>query len=83
MVAFRAGGALDTVIEGETGVFFKEQTPQALAEAVRALQGMTFVPDRLHEHALRFDTAVFKREMTRFVEEQYAAHRRELGAAAR
>jgi glycosyltransferase involved in cell wall biosynthesis len=34
VIAFRAGGALETVIEGETGLFFDEQTPESLGDAV-------------------------------------------------
>jgi glycosyltransferase involved in cell wall biosynthesis len=36
VVAFGRGGALETVRENETGVFFREQTPEALEEAVRS-----------------------------------------------
>jgi glycogen synthase len=35
VIAYAAGGALDTVIDGETGVHFRQQTPQALVDAVR------------------------------------------------
>ena len=34
VIAFRKGGALDTVNEGVTGVFFGEQTPESLIEAI-------------------------------------------------
>lgn len=38
VIAFRAGGALETVIEGQTGVFFDEQTPESLAGAVKRFE---------------------------------------------
>ncbi|MCS6244894.1 MAG: glycosyltransferase [Opitutus sp.] len=38
VIAFRAGGALETVIEGQTGLFFDEQTPESLAEAVQRFE---------------------------------------------
>ena len=34
VIAFKAGGALDTVIDGKTGNFFKEQTKESLSKAV-------------------------------------------------
>jgi glycosyltransferase involved in cell wall biosynthesis len=79
VIAFRAGGALDTVVEGRTGLFFDEPTSESLAEAVRALDAMAFHPEELRHHALKFDTEVFKRDMMRFVEEKYEEHHRGLG----
>lgn len=44
VIAFRAGGALETVIEGETGLFFNEQTPESLADAVQRFERKFLVP---------------------------------------
>lgn len=57
VLARRAGGALDTVIEGRTGAFFEEPDPHAIARAMRSLG--TFDPDDLHANALRFGEAQF------------------------
>jgi glycosyltransferase involved in cell wall biosynthesis len=78
VIAYRAGGALDTVVEGRTGLFFDEPTPESLAAAVRALETMAFEPEAIRQHALHFDKTVFQRELKRFVEEKYAAHKRSL-----
>ncbi len=78
VIAYRAGGALDTVVEGKTGLFFDEPTPQSLAAAVRALDSMTFDPAAIRQHTLRFDKAVFRRELMCFVEEKYAEHTKTL-----
>jgi glycosyltransferase involved in cell wall biosynthesis len=75
VIAYRAGGALDTVVEGKTGLFFDEPTPESLAAAVRALEDMTFDPDSIRQHALRFDKMVFRRELMCFVEQKYAEHK--------
>ena len=75
VIAYRAGGALDTVVEGKTGLFFDEPTPESLAAAVRALEGMTFDPDSIRQHALRFDKTVFRRELMCFVEQKHAEHK--------
>ncbi len=54
VVAFRAGGALDYVIEGQTGVFFNEQTVESLADCLK-----TFNPDKFDEKVIRNEAATF------------------------
>lgn len=77
VIAYAAGGALDTVIEGETGVLFREPTAESLAEAVRGFDAHQFDPVRIREHAMRFDVTVFKERLARFVVESLAKHRRQ------
>ncbi len=60
-VAFRAGGATETVIDGVTGTFFDEPTAVSLASAVEELESLTFSPDRLRSHAMTFDVVSFRR----------------------
>lgn len=69
VVAYAGGGALDTVVDGETGVFFHEQTVDALAAAVQRGEALTWDPHRIREHAERFDTTVFRRDLMAFVED--------------
>jgi glycosyltransferase involved in cell wall biosynthesis len=73
VVAYAAGGALDTVIEGETGLFFHEQTAGALVDALRRLDAFDFDPSAIRRHAERFSTGLFKRELRDFVEEKWRA----------
>lgn len=58
-IAYGAGGALDTIREGVTGLFFREPTPESLAEAVRRMDGMAFDPQTIAVHARQFDEAHF------------------------
>ena len=67
VIAYGAGGALDTVIPGETGVFFQEQTEEALAEVVRAFDPGATDPDACRANAERFSVAVFREKLSRFV----------------
>jgi glycosyltransferase involved in cell wall biosynthesis len=67
VIAYAGGGALDTVIDGETGVLFPEQTVESLIEAVHRLEEMQFDPARIHHHAQRFSVARFKQELLEFV----------------
>jgi len=60
VIAFRGGGALDSVIEGQTGVFFDEPTPEALAAAVQRFDPQSVDPRACVENAARFDVQVFK-----------------------
>lgn len=70
VIAYGEGGALDTVREGETGLFFHRQTPEALAEAVRRFERVEerFRPDRIRTHAERFDRRHFERRFTMMLE---------------
>ena len=68
VIAYGAGGVLDTVIEGETGAFFHELAPEALAAAVRAFDTAAIDPQVCTRNAARFDARVFKRELNAFIE---------------
>ena len=63
VIAYAAGGALDTVIEGRTGTFFHEPTAEALMEAVRRSEETTFDPAVLQAHAHKFGVARFQTEL--------------------
>jgi glycosyltransferase involved in cell wall biosynthesis len=68
VVAFAAGGALDSVRDGETGVLFAEPTAEALGAALDRLEGLVFEPGRLRAAAQRFDRAAFEARFGAFVE---------------
>ncbi len=65
VIAFRKGGALETVVEGITGLFFDQQTPESLASAVERYEteAAEFDPEVIVRHARSFDREVFKRRM--------------------
>jgi glycosyltransferase involved in cell wall biosynthesis len=68
VLAFAAGGALETVVEGETGVFFTQPTVESLVEGVAAIERLQPDPIRIHEHARRFDVTRFGPEIRRAIE---------------
>jgi glycosyltransferase involved in cell wall biosynthesis len=72
VIAFARGGALDTVIEGETGLFFREQSVEALIAAVEAFERQSFDPAAARANAELFSTARFRREMGEFVAQKWA-----------
>ncbi|MBI3304847.1 glycosyltransferase [Candidatus Parcubacteria bacterium] len=68
VAAFRRGGALETVVEGVTGIFFEEQSAAAIITAVRRLERSHFDPHAIRAHARSFDESVFEERMRRFIE---------------
>lgn len=64
VVAWRGGGALETVAERITGVFFDEQTPEALAEAVDRASRMKWLGEICRGQAERFDIPVFMKKIS-------------------
>ena len=68
---------MDSVVDGETDIFFDEQTPDSLADAVGRFEREfgRFDPRRIAEHAARFDREHFKRRFAAFVDEQLERHR--------
>jgi len=59
VVAYRAGGALDTVVDGRTGVFFDATTPDSLAAAVERCDETPWDAAALRSHAARFGEEAF------------------------
>ena len=75
VVAYGAGGALDTVIEGETGVLFQPQTPDALAAALERVESTRWDRARIAAHAATFSVPAFKSRLKDFIERSVATHR--------
>ncbi len=63
VIAYRKGGALETVVEGQTGVFFDYQTPESLSEAIEKFEKMSFDEEFGRRHAQRFARDVFKERL--------------------
>jgi len=82
VIAFGRGGVIETVVpwaEGAqtaTGVFFPEQTAEALEAAVRTFQGVesAFSPQAIRTHAERFSRGRFEREFGAHVTRCWEAH---------
>ena len=59
VVALRKGGALETVVENNTGCFFDEQTPDALTDAIQRASARSWDPSAIRSHAETFGTQPF------------------------
>ena len=71
VIAYGKGGALETVIDGKTGVFFYEQTVPSLIQAIQKAESIKFDKEQLRQQAMKFDESIFKDKLQRFVQEQY------------
>jgi glycosyltransferase involved in cell wall biosynthesis len=74
VVAYGAGGALETVVDRVTGVLFAEQSTEAVCEAVTTSAGLLFDRDAIRQHALQFDRDLFCRKMIDFVQAKWEQH---------
>ncbi|HVO44289.1 MAG TPA: glycosyltransferase [Aggregatilineales bacterium] len=68
VIAYRGGGALDTVIPGVTGEFFDDLTVNSLVAALERFDPCAYDPAALRAHAMQFDRAVFRDKLTRFID---------------
>jgi glycosyltransferase involved in cell wall biosynthesis len=73
VIAYAAGGALETVIPG-TGALFSEQSVRAIIEVVENFDPSNVSQTFIREHAERFDVEVFKRQISDFVEQKLEQH---------
>ncbi len=87
VIALGRGGALETVFAANdvnhaprpareaTGVFFYEQTTEAVIEAVRSFESLEFSAQAARERAWHFDKSQFQRELVSLIEQDLAASR--------
>src|SRR5215211_7090010 len=68
VIAYAAGGALETVVDGVTGRFFSEQSAAALAIAVAEAQHDRYDPAAIRRHAEQFSREVFLERMREVIE---------------
>jgi len=69
VIAYQAGGALEIVQSGVTGLFFKDQTTKSLIEALKRFRSDNFDPKVIREKALEFDEEKFKKRIKDFIDE--------------
>jgi glycosyltransferase involved in cell wall biosynthesis len=74
VLCYGRGGVLDTVIPGITGLFFGEQTPDAICEAVRRFEACEFDRDAIRAHAEGFSAARFRMQFRSLVDQSLAGY---------
>ena len=78
VVAYRAGGALETVVEGETGVFFDEQNVAQLKAGIEKCENTVWDSKKIRKHAMKFDEKVFEKEVMEFLETKWKDWEKEM-----
>lgn len=68
VIAFGKGGALETVVEGQTGMFFNSQTSDSLAKAIEKFDSTKFKPKKIADHAAKFSQDRFAFEIKNIIE---------------
>ncbi len=74
VIAFKRGGALETVIEGITGEFFIDQNWATLADRVMKFRPEKFEPSRIRAHAEKFNVDNFKSNIKEFITDKLLSH---------
>ncbi|NRH20781.1 glycosyltransferase [Candidatus Gracilibacteria bacterium] len=67
VIAYGEGGALETVVDGETGTFFSPQTPEALNITIEKFEAMTFDREIIRNHAKNFGKEVFQKKILELI----------------
>ena len=75
VIAFDRGGATETVSEGISGVFFSDQTVEAIIGAVKKLDEISLDPHRISQHARQFGREQFLEKMRTHIDGLFAARR--------
>lgn len=70
VIAYSKWGALETVIDGKTGIFFSEQTTESLNNAIDKFEDMKFDFVEVREHGEQFSKEKFKQDLLKFIEEK-------------
>ncbi|MBT4209922.1 MAG: glycosyltransferase [Candidatus Komeilibacteria bacterium] len=68
VIAYAKGGALETVIDNQTGLFFEEQTWESLAHKILRFDHAKFDSKIIREHAKKFDEKRFKEKILNLIE---------------
>ncbi|EKD43711.1 MAG: glycosyl transferase group 1, partial [uncultured bacterium] len=71
IIAYGQGGATETVIPDETGVFFNQQTWESLLQTLLDFNPHTWDSTKIQQHAQNFSTEKFKTAIQKNVQEKY------------
>lgn len=71
VIAFRRGDIVENAKEGESGVFFTQQTKAALKTAIKEFENKNFEGKSIRESVLKFDKKIFQSKIKETVETQW------------
>ncbi len=82
VIAYAQGGATETVLPGETGIFFHEQTWESLIDTLLSFKPEIWDPVKIREHAYRFSDSRFKQAMQEYVTNRFEEFKRGLNQSS-
>jgi len=71
VIAYKAGGALETIIDGKTGKFFYPQTTEALAAKLQSFRAAKYKTEDCRRQAERFSKEKFKKQFKELAEKKW------------
>ncbi len=71
VIALAKGGALETVIEGKTGIFFKNEKVEDIINVVNKFNSDKFNSKEIRKHGLIFSEEKFKQEINKVIKENF------------
>ena len=76
VIAYAKGGSIETVIDGKTGIFFKENNHKSLLRAIEQFVEIedSFDKKIIRDNALRFSAEIFKEKIKTFIDKKYSEH---------
>jgi len=72
VLAYGRGGATETVIPGETGLFFEELSAESLGKALDKLKGLEFNKNTIRSNAMNFSREIFKEKLSLFLHKKWS-----------
>jgi len=77
VICLGKGGTKETVLDGETGVHFSQQSVEELLHALDKFETLKFNPSKIREHALKFSKERFEKEIEAFINKKYEIFQKE------
>lgn len=71
VIAHFSGGPMETIVDGETGVFFHDLTTESLIKAMNTFESIRFSPEKIRKHAHKFSSEKFKDNITALIEREF------------
>lgn len=78
VIAYAKGGAMESVTENISGIFFYEQTVEALSDAIKRFEKTSWNTEKIVESIHKFSPARFRVEILHFMESAWKEHRKML-----
>jgi len=74
VIAYAKGGALETIIDRKTGLFFHDQSVESLKHAIYEFNKINFKYLNIRKHSEKFDREVFNKKIISFIAEKWRHH---------